>query len=522
MKKQVGTLDAVPSKRLFLSIIADYDLNKSICELIDNAFDMWTRNGRNREINISVILDRQDARIVVEDDAGGVAKENLTFIVGPGQSGSGATDDTIGIFGVGTKRAVVALSKDIRIVTRVPGAATFQVEFDDSWLQDEDWRLPLFVVNNITEGSTRVELARLRVGIDDDAEKLLRSHLSATYAKLLNMAGVSLTLNNKAIEPRLFDQWSYPPDYGPRRFSGKHRTPQGRDVTLEVIAGLSSESSPVSGEYGVYFYCNDRLVAPAMKSIDVGFAKGLAGLPHPKVSLTKVIVSMYGDAVAMPWNSSKSEISTNHHTFLALHSWLVNVVSDYARISRVWMGQWPEKIFAYPTGIMTEVSIEIAIEANRSFLPDPPASRHRLPERITRANQRVAKRKPWVIPLYEGVVAAIAVAKQPLTNANWLALNLLELTLVATLKEWLVNERGEEVTDAELKKLLRSPKPSTSLRDAIPLTQDDWEEIELLRCQVDKLTFGVMSPIIRDDELSSAEQLIKGILKTLFKVETDA
>ena len=35
MKKQVGKLNAVPSKRLFLSIIADYDLNKSVCELIE-------------------------------------------------------------------------------------------------------------------------------------------------------------------------------------------------------------------------------------------------------------------------------------------------------------------------------------------------------------------------------------------------------------------------------------------------------------------------------------------------------
>ena len=522
MKKQIGTLDAVPSKRLFLSIIADYDLNKSICELIDNAFDMWTRNGRSTDVNISVTLDRHDARIVVEDDAGGVARENLTFIVGPGQSGSGATDDTIGIFGVGTKRAVVALSRDIRIVTRVPGAATFQVEFDDNWLRDEDWGLPLFEVDNISEGTTRVELARLRVGIGEDAEKLLRSHLGATYAKLLVMPGVGLTLNNKAIEPRFFDQWSYPPNYGPRRFSGKHRTPQGRDVTLEVIAGLSNESSPASGEYGVYFYCNDRLVAPAMKSIDVGFAKGLAGLPHPKVSLTKVIVSMTGDAVAMPWNSSKSEISTNHHTFLALHDWLVNVVSDYARISRVWIGQWPEKVFAHQTGVVTEVPIETAIEANRSFLPDPPASRHRLPARVAKTNQRVAKRKPWVIPLYEGVVAAIAVGKQPLANANWLALNLLELTLVATLKAWLVNESGEEVTDAELKKLLRDPTPSTALRDAIPLTEDDWEEIALLRRQVEKLTYGAASPVVRNDELSSAEQLIKSMLRTLFKVETDA
>jgi hypothetical protein len=40
MKNQVGTVDAIPSKRVFLSIIADYDLNRSVCELIDNALDI--------------------------------------------------------------------------------------------------------------------------------------------------------------------------------------------------------------------------------------------------------------------------------------------------------------------------------------------------------------------------------------------------------------------------------------------------------------------------------------------------
>lgn len=522
MKKQIGVLNAVPSKRLFLSIIADYDLNKSICELIDNAFDMWTRNRRSGPVNIAVTLDRHENRIVVEDDAGGIEKDNLTFIVGPGQSGSNATDDTIGIFGVGTKRAVVALAKDVRITTRVQGGNTYQIEFDEKWIDEEEWALPLFQVADMQEGTTRVELARLRVGIDPEEERLLRGHLGATYAKFLTMPEVGLTLNGERIEPRFFNQWSYPPKFEPRRYHGSMQSPAGREVVLEVLAGLSNESSPTTGEYGVYFYCNDRLVAPAMKTIDVGFARGLAGPPHPKISLTKVIVSIKGDAGEMPWNSSKSDISTNHHTFLALHKWLVNVVSAFARISRTWQGEWPDKVFRYKSGVMTEMPIEDAIEANRSFLPDPPPSRLRLPERVARSNQTLAKRKPWVVPLYEGVVAAVAVGKQPLANANWLALNLLEVTLVATLKAWLVNESGKDLSDFDLRRLLREPKPSPSLREAVPLSSGIWDEIALLRRQIDLLTFGATVPVIRDEELAAAERLTKDALKALFEVVTDA
>jgi len=43
MKKQVGTIGATPSKRLFLSIIADYDLSRSICELVNNGLGVWVR-----------------------------------------------------------------------------------------------------------------------------------------------------------------------------------------------------------------------------------------------------------------------------------------------------------------------------------------------------------------------------------------------------------------------------------------------------------------------------------------------
>src|SRR5260370_25527411 len=118
MKKEIAILDATPSKRLFLSIIADYDLNRSSCELIDNGLDVWVRTGRTTEIAIRIVIDQGQQTITVEDNAGGVPETELRYIVGPGQTGTSPTDETIGIFRVGTKRAVVALAQDIKIKTR--------------------------------------------------------------------------------------------------------------------------------------------------------------------------------------------------------------------------------------------------------------------------------------------------------------------------------------------------------------------------------------------------------------------
>ena len=158
MKKEIERLNATPSKRLYLSIIADYDLNRSICELVDNGLDVWVRSGRTRKIIIKIALDKAQQTITVEDDAGGLPKSELRYVVGPGQTGTSPTDETIGIFGVGTKRAVVALAQDIKIKTRFRKQETYQIDLDDKWLEDDSWEIPVYEVNEIAEGSTIVEL----------------------------------------------------------------------------------------------------------------------------------------------------------------------------------------------------------------------------------------------------------------------------------------------------------------------------------------------------------------------------
>lgn len=40
-KREAGTLDGTPEKRMYWSIIGDYDIKIGICELIDNAIDLW-------------------------------------------------------------------------------------------------------------------------------------------------------------------------------------------------------------------------------------------------------------------------------------------------------------------------------------------------------------------------------------------------------------------------------------------------------------------------------------------------
>ncbi|WP_422350800.1 ATP-binding protein [Flagellimonas sp.] len=142
-------ISAIPSKRIYLSIIADYHLDLALCELIDNAIDNWIFNGRIQELCIEIDLDYEQQSITVKDNSGGIKEEDLPLIVGPGQSRENESKEIIGVFGVGSKRAVVALSKEIKIYSRFKDSKTLLVEIDDDWVQDEDnWDLSVFVVDD--------------------------------------------------------------------------------------------------------------------------------------------------------------------------------------------------------------------------------------------------------------------------------------------------------------------------------------------------------------------------------------
>ncbi len=523
MKEYVETLDATPSKRLYLSIIADYDVNKAICELIDNALDIWVKNGRVSELTIAITLDINQQRIGVVDNAGGISESELSFVVGPGHTSNIELDEIIGIFGVGTKRAVVALAQDVTIRTRRKTDA-FQVEFDDRWIQqDDNWQLPVYRVSSIPQGTTQIELLKLRRTLTEETTSQLHSHLGATYAVFLKDQKVRLSLNNELVQPITFDDWAYPPEYEPRVYIGAVKTQDQREVRVQAVAGLTMESSPAGGEYGVYFYCNDRLIARALKTYDVGFATGLSGKPHADISLARVMVSLNGPARLMPWNSSKSDVNPSHEVFLSLRGWLLRVVKDYTSLSRrlsKFEGGWPEHVFKYRTGRFAEVSVTDFPSVTASYLPPLPESKPRYSRTIQQSNKAISQRKPWAIGLIESVIAVDWVLKQRFEQKNRIALILLDSTLEIAFKEYLVNDSGVVYSDQKLQGIFADrTQVHKEIRSVVKIPETTWKKIThyyKMRCQ---LIHQRASVAISDRQILDFRATVEAVLKKLYKLK---
>jgi hypothetical protein len=519
MKEPAGKINALPSKRLFLSIISDYDLQKSICELIDNAFDNWVVNGRKKELTIKLDLNVDQQTISIEDNAGGLPKQNLKYIIGPGQTSNLPTEKIIGIFGVGTKRAVVALAQDVKIFTRYKKEPTYMVEFDDSWLEDEEWELESYKVDNLCESSTYILLQRLRNKINDEKIKYLKKHLSKTYARFLSNKKVKLIVNKEKLEPKEFTNWAYPPDHLPQELNGYISANDNKKVKVSILAGLTTESSP-AGQYGVYFYCNDRLIASHLKNFQVGFARGLAGLPHPSVSLMRVVVSLEGEAQLMPWNSSKSALSYDHHIFKALQPTLIQIVKHYTSLSRALEGLWSDQVFKFKSGkpkVRNDIDFAKIKKIN---LPPIPKSRPSFEDKIKKFNKKIESDKPWTKGIVGGIIAADVISKKKFDEKNRFALIVLDSTLEIAFKEFLVNDSNNNYSDSDLKRIFsKRYLVETEIKKYVSIDPRLWKKVKYyynLRC---KLIHERASVGISDSDINDYTKVVQTILKKLFNLK---
>lgn len=214
-KTEVGPLNGTPDKRLFWSIISDYDLKTGLCELVDNALDMWRSTGKKRPLKIEISLDLIRQLISVKDNAGGVKQSELHLLLSPGGSRNDPGAEIIGIFGVGSKRAGVALGEEVRIRTRFRNEQTYEIDIPKEWLESPSWEMAYYRVPSIANGTTIVEFSHLRKPFDDSDVQSIKEHLSEAYGWFLEN-GCQILLGPTEIKARSFKSWSYPSKFLPR------------------------------------------------------------------------------------------------------------------------------------------------------------------------------------------------------------------------------------------------------------------------------------------------------------------
>jgi hypothetical protein len=520
MKRETKLLDGTPSKRSFWAIINDYELQTSICELIDNALDLYLKSKQLNPVSIRVDLDIERQVIRIEDTAGGVPEVDLDLLIRPGGTTNDRNQEIIGIFGVGSKRAVIALAEDVTIRSRHGKGSSFRIDIDNDWLLDESWHIPAYKTEPIPEGTTIIELRMLRDPISEQDLESLRIHLSETYARYLVSRKFLISVNKTSVAPLTFDKWAYPPTYGPKDMSFELPIDDVGKVKGEIIGGLVSEKEPGGDDYGVYFYCNERLIAKEMKDKSVGYLSARAGIPHSDASLARVIVSLQGAAKDMPWNSTKSAISFGHPTFKALQDTLIQVLTYYSSLSRRFRGRWEEDVFAYKSGRVQRLKLKDVQHIKKSYLPPmPKVLKHRI-DHLRDNNQQIIKDQPWTVGLVEAIAAVGVIRRQKFQTKNRIALILLDSTFEIALKEFLVHAPGVELGGKTLEQLFqRRSDVIKVVNKKVRIDQVTLRKIEHYYRLRNKLIHERATVEVTDEDTDNYTETVQHVITLLFSLQ---
>jgi hypothetical protein len=332
-----------------------------------------------------------------------------------------------------------------------------------------------------------------------------------------------ITLNGESVAPISFETWAYTPDFKPRKTAFSVDVRGAGKFSCEITSGLIRDRTPEESNYGVYFYCNNRLIEKEVKSRDVGYyITAESGVPHPDSSLCRTIVRLNGPAKGMPWTSNKSGINYDHPVFRAISRSIIDLNAYFTKISRRLMNEadWRSRVSRYDTGTI-EVTPPPASAGARLILPDLPKDSRPRGTRQKKRNQAQTENQPWTVGLVEAIDAVDILERSPLETKNRISLILLDSTFEIALKEFIVHRKDlfpvREFTDTRFASLFKNRTDVIkTVRNRIQISDQVINLANHYYEMRNKLTHERATVDVRPDDIRTYRAVVESVLHTLF------
>ena len=143
-------LHSDPTKAFFVDMLTrDISLEDAILDLLDNCVDGALRDsqgikGKKKFNGYHADIQLSNTRFAITDNCGGIPAENLQYAFTHGRPlGQGDVGiATVGIYGIGMKRAIYKLGVEATVATKCK-TLVCEVPFTKSWMSNNSWKLPL-------------------------------------------------------------------------------------------------------------------------------------------------------------------------------------------------------------------------------------------------------------------------------------------------------------------------------------------------------------------------------------------
>lgn len=339
----------------FLSKIITKDINALECilDLIDNSIDSATNRicteQKQRDdkgmpadysgfcIKINITLDA----ISIFDNCEGISTNDLrSRLLVIGQESNKAL--SIGHFGVGLKRALLKLGGDYLIETRHKGSF-YRLNAKESQLLDGAAAIDATLIDtkNI-ESFTLIKIsdlkeAAIRETCTEEWLEEFNREVSIRYSIFIQK-GLCILVNEKVIHASCPKIKSLPPV----TIQKASFAPEA-EVQVFIEAGMheeyyrvgdpmysSKEIESITGEYGWYYVCNDRVIKIATREHRFGWGKKWHNEYYGFVGW----VYFVGSVAKIPWNTKKTDIDPSNPIFESIKNELKVYADTYRTQNR--------------------------------------------------------------------------------------------------------------------------------------------------------------------------------------------
>jgi hypothetical protein len=327
-----------PTKDFFVhTITKDVSIEDCILDLLDNSIDGARKVSVQRDPAVVRIDDYSDFRaelttearqFVIKDNCGGISIGEAiddAFHFGRRADAPAGAGFSIGLYGIGMKRAIFKLGQTIEIYSSTQTEAFYARINVPAWLSKpaDDWEFDLEDAAVIAETGTKIEVRDLNPTVTAAFEAAafrngLARIIGRDYFQFLNK-GFRIELNGLRVPSYAFTIRES------ADFQPVHLTYTDGDVEVEIIAGMAgpppddlepSEALPETDYFGWFVLCNDRVVVPSDKTGKTVW--GNEGFPvwHYQYNGFIGMVSFHArDAKLLPWTTTKRDIDQTSVVF---------------------------------------------------------------------------------------------------------------------------------------------------------------------------------------------------------------
>ncbi len=327
-----------PAKWLFQALVADIDPKRALADLIDNSLDHWEEGGKGERLEIQIVISEKQQVFSLEDNAGGLARNELPLLFRPGGTNRIGAKKARGVYGLGSKRAMFALGREVEVTTHAADERGYRIKIPEDWFSGDVhstvWRLEYETDDSIPVGSTKIVVSKPRIRLTSYFIKGIKKFLRTTYHDFVEDDQVEFWVNGEHLEVFPGVQWAKSEYAPPVCINSKLEVPAvGRSVEVTLCVGVMVAPGERM-EYGFDLICNGREVLEHVTDYRLGFSQDYLGNPHQTINRFRGVIKLSGDARDIPWNSSKTDLDMNHPLYRPLYNLVVGVSRQYTSFLR--------------------------------------------------------------------------------------------------------------------------------------------------------------------------------------------